>query len=201
MVRKFSTSAVREKAVSVPLKLYNIEGRYATALYTAATKQNKLDQVEKEIKTFQNLIRTEKKVNEFLFNPSYQRQAKKVAMSKLAQSQKFSDLTGNFLGLLAENGRLPKINGVLGAFSNLMSAHRGEVICTVTSAKPLAANEEKDLKAALQGFAKKGQNLQLTMKVDPAIMGGIVVNIGDKFVDMSTATKVKKYASLLKEAV
>ncbi|XP_060588719.1 ATP synthase subunit O, mitochondrial-like [Ruditapes philippinarum] len=201
LVRQFSTSAVRNKLADMPLKLYGIEGRYASALFSAATKQNKLDVVDKEINSFKALMAKENAVREFIYDPSQQRQTKMAAMIKLAQSQKYSDITSNFLGVMAENGRLPKTKGIISAFHMLMRAHRGEIVCSVTTAKPLSASDEKELRAAMEGFAKKGQKLEIEMLVDPSLIGGMVVNIGDKFVDMSIASKMKKYTSLLKEAV
>ena len=59
----------------------------------------------------------------------------------------------------------------------------------------------KEVKTALAGFLQEGQSLQLTTKVDPAIIGGLVIVIGDRYVDMSLATKMQRYSSLLKQAV
>ena len=59
----------------------------------------------------------------------------------------------------------------------------------------------KELEASLKAFTKKGQSLKVTTKVDPAIIGGMIVVIGDKYVDMSMATKINKYTSLIKSAV
>lgn len=60
---------------------------------------------------------------------------------------------------------------------------------------------EKDLQAALAAFTKKGEKILLTKKIDPSILGGMVVSIGDKYVDMSIATKIKLYTSVIKQAV
>lgn len=130
-----------------------------------------------------------------------QRTEKKVIMRQISKSQKYSELTSNFFDALVENGRLPKVDKVVKTFAKMMSSHRGEVLCTVTTATALDAGSQKDLKAALHGFAKKGQALNIELKVDPSIMGGMVVYIGDRFVDMSTATKIRKYSALLHEGV
>ncbi|KAJ8883561.1 hypothetical protein PR048_015405 [Dryococelus australis] len=63
--------------------------------------------------------------------------------------------------------------------------------------QPLDETQRKDLEAALKGFMKQGQTLLLTSKVDPAILGGMIVSIGDKYIDMSIASKVKKYSELI----
>ncbi|KAH3727869.1 hypothetical protein DPMN_053814 [Dreissena polymorpha] len=56
LVRHFSTTALKNKAVNLPLRVYGLEGRYATALYSAAVKEKKLDTVEKEVKAFQSYM-------------------------------------------------------------------------------------------------------------------------------------------------
>ncbi|KAG0412431.1 hypothetical protein HPB47_010442, partial [Ixodes persulcatus] len=103
--------------------------------------------------------------------------------------------------VLCDNGRARDVRGVISAFSRIMGAVRGEVLCEVVTAKPLDAAAEKDLEAALQMFLKKGQVLLISKTVDPSILGGMLVSIGDKFVDMSISSKVKAYTALLKQAV
>lgn len=78
-----------------------------------------------------------------------------------------------------------------------MAANRGEVVCEVITAKPLDADTKNKLESALKGFLKKGQTILLTAKVDPSIIGGMVVSIGDKYVDMSVVSKIKKYTDLI----
>jgi F-type H+-transporting ATPase subunit O len=67
--------------------------------------------------------------------------------------------------------------------------------------QPLDDALKTELEAALKSFLKQGQKLLLTVKVDPAIIGGMIVSIGDKYVDMSIATKIKKYTDIITAAV
>lgn len=184
-----------------PIHVFGIEGRYAHALYSAASKEKKLDVVEKELKHIQALLKKEPKLSEFIANPSVKRAVKRDVLSATFKKQNLSPVTINLFDALADNGRLNKLQGFFNAFSKIMSAHRGEVICTVTTAKPLEQGHLKELQAALEAFLKKGETLQLETKVDPSIIGGMVVNIGDRYVDMSMATKIKTYTNLIKQAV
>lgn len=59
---------------------------------------------------------------------------------------------------------------------------------------------KQELTAALKSFAKKGENIILQTKINPSIIGGMIVSIGDKYVDMSIASKVKKYSDLIQSA-
>lgn len=200
VARHFSTSPVSAKLVTAPINVFGMDGRYAHALYSAAVKEKKLEVVEKELKAIQDLFGREQNLAEFVANPSIQRTAKRDAVTQIFQKQNFSSLILNTFAALAENGRLNKVSGVLSAFAKIMSAHRGEVMCSVTTAKPLDEASLKELKAALQAFMKKGETLQLETTVDPTLIGGMVVTVGDKYIDMSMATKIKTFTNLISQA-
>ncbi|KAM7247975.1 hypothetical protein CapIbe_000014 [Capra ibex] len=222
-VRCFSTSVVRPfaKLVRPPVQIYGIEGRYATALYSAASKQNKLEQVEKELlrvglsselglrwyllgssQTQQpdlEQILKEPKMAASLMNPYVKRSVKVKSLNDMTAKEKFSPLTSNLINLLAENGRLNNTPAVISAFSTMMSVHRGEVPCTVTTASPLDEATLTELKTVLKSFLSKGQVLKLEVKIDPSIMGGMIVRIGEKYVDMSAKTKIQKLSRAMRE--
>jgi F-type H+-transporting ATPase subunit O len=67
--------------------------------------------------------------------------------------------------------------------------------------QPLDDALKTDLESALKSFLKQGEKLLLTVKVDPEIIGGMIVSIGDKYVDMSIASKVKRYTDVITAAV
>uniref|UniRef100_A0A4D5RA23 Oligomycin sensitivity conferral protein n=1 Tax=Scolopendra viridis TaxID=118503 RepID=A0A4D5RA23_SCOVI len=201
-VRKFSTTpAVAGKLVRTPIALFGTEGRYATALYSAASKEKKLDAVEKEITFLQNAVTKDKKFADFILNPILKKQLKKDAILAALRKQNASKITENFCQILTDNGRLNKLNGIANAFLRIMSAHRGEVLCEIISAKALDEAMKNELTAALKGFLKQGEVLKVEMKVDPSIIGGLIVSIGDKHLDMSFSSRIKTYTGLLKQAV
>ncbi|KAL6035743.1 hypothetical protein STEG23_004937 [Scotinomys teguina] len=102
------------------------------------------------------------------------------------------------MNLLAENGRLTNTQGVISAFSTIMSVHHGEVPCTVTTASPLDEAVLSELKTVLQSFLSQGQILKLEVKPYPSIMGGMIVRIGEKYVDMSATTKIQKLGKAIR---
>jgi len=118
----------------------------------------------------------------------------------VADKMKLNPLSKNLLLAVAENNRYSFLPAISTAFSTIMAAHRGEVVCEITTAKALDAGMAKEVEGALAGFLKKGEKALITYKVDAAIIGGMVVSIGDKFCDMSMATKLNKYSELLKAA-
>merc|ERR1712060_941381 len=113
---------------------------------------------------------------------------------------KMNELSKNLFLALAENGRFNLAEAVTGAFSTIMAAHRGEVVCEITTSKALDAAMKKEVDGAVAGFLTKGQKSLISYKVDPSIVGGMIVSIGDKYVDMSIASKLKKYSELIKSA-
>merc|ERR1712184_33943 len=200
-VRQFSSSAVKAALVKPPIQVFGTEGRYATALYSAASKKSQLEKVEKELSSLQAELKKNAALMEYLIDPTQNKAEKKAAVAQLMKQKKVSELVVNLFGALAENGRINKTAGVLSAFEKIMSAHRGEVQANVVTAKELSAADMKELKATLQGFLAKGETLQLTTEVDPAIIGGMKITIGDRFVDMSMASKIKTYTDLIKLSV
>ncbi|XP_026998044.1 ATP synthase subunit O, mitochondrial isoform X2 [Tachysurus fulvidraco] len=199
-VRQLSTSVVRPAArlIKPPIQVYGVEGRYATALYSAASKQKNLDKVEQELGRVATMIK-DPKLSSLVLNPHVKRSLKQKTVNDALNKAKFSPITINFINVLADNGRLSLTSDVINAFGKMMSAHRGEVTCSVTTAQPLGEANLAELKVALNGFLAKGETIKLVTKCDPSILGGMVVSIGDKYVDMSTKTKIQKLTKLIRE--
>merc|ERR1711976_1082386 len=174
VVRQFSTSAPRSHLVAAPIQIFGLEGRYAHALYSAASKEKKLDAVEKELNGFTALMGKDVKLAEYVNNPTVNKLEKRDALVGVLKKQNASNLTTNLVGAMAENGRLKSLGGVIGAFGKIMAAERGEILCTVTTAKALDASSLKEVKAAMQGFVSKGQVLQIETKVDPSIIAWLL---------------------------
>ena len=107
--------------------------------------------------------------------------------------------------MLAENGRLNETEKVIQGFQDLMTAYRGEVEVTVTSATPLDKSLVQRIESALKGsqIAAKGngKNLKIVQKVNPAIQGGLVVDFAGNTVDLSVSSKVQKLNALLEQGI
>lgn len=197
IVRSFSSSVATQQMVKPPIQVFGVDGRYATALYSAASKQKTLNTVEKDLLKFEGLLKTDKKLKEFVKDPAIKRKDKAESLKAVGTKINLSKETTNLLTLLAENGRLGYLNNIINTFKSLMAATRGEVTCEVITAKPLDADMKSKLEKALKGFLSKNQSILLTTKIDPTILGGMIVSIGDKYVDMSVASKIKKYSDII----
>lgn len=76
-----------------------------------------------------------------------------------------------------------------------------QVTCEVITAKELDADQKQKLQAVLKTFVKSNESIHLTTKVDPSIIGGLVISIGDRYVDMSVASKIKKYTDIISATI
>ncbi|KAF2862544.1 F1 complex, OSCP/delta subunit of ATPase [Piedraia hortae CBS 480.64] len=127
----------------------------------------------------------------------------------IAELQKFINVQDkdntvkNFLETLAEHNRLGALKGVCEQFATLMSAARGEVEMTITSASPLDAKIVKQLESAVSKskYVGQGKKLKVISKVNPDIRGGLVVEIGDRTIDLSVSSKMARMNQVLQEAL
>lgn len=149
--------------VKPPIQVFGIEGRYACALYSAASKQKVLEAVERDLISFQAAVKKSPTLLETVINPTIKRSLKAVALREAAAKVNYAPATGFFLEQLAENGRLKKLDAVINAFRLIMAAHRGEVVCEVISAKPLDNAQRKELESQL----KVSRNHSLRMQCSP----------------------------------
>ena len=135
LVRSFSSSSPALKQVKPPVTVFGTEGRYAMALYSAASKEKALDAVEKDLVKFQAQLAKDNTLNEFLFDPSVKKNIKADGLSGACDKLGMNKLSKNLFLVMADNGRYSHFGSVVNSFKTIMAAHRGEVVCEVTTAK------------------------------------------------------------------
>lgn len=196
--RNYST-AVKEQKIKVPVTMFGLSGNYASALYISAVKANSLDMVETELL---DLVEASKKTpifSQFMKDLSVPTDARVNAITDVCSQAKFSNITKNFLLVLAENGRLRYLESMFKRFTELTMAHKGEVKATVTSVIPLPPQEEKELRETLQDVIGQGKKVKLEQKIDPSILGGLVVEFSQKVLDMSIKTRARQMERFLRD--
>lgn len=109
-----------------------------------------MEAVEKDLVGFQVEFKKDEKLRDLLVNPTIKRTLKADALKAAAAKVNWNPATGLFLELLAENGRLKRLDAIINAYKLIMSAHRGEVVCEVITAKPLEASQRKELETQLK---------------------------------------------------
>ncbi|KAL8542295.1 hypothetical protein ACS0TY_003237 [Phlomoides rotata] len=200
--RSYASGApAKEKNVKVPLKLFGVTGNYATALYIAAVKTNTLDKVESELLSLVEASKKSPKFSQFMRDVSVSKDVRVKALTDICAEAKFSDITKHFMVITAENGRLRLIERIAERFSKLSMAHRGEIQAIVTSVIPLPPDEEKQLKETLQEILGQGTTVKVEQKVDPNILGGLIVEFDDKVFDMSIRTRAAQMERFLREPI
>ena len=187
--------------MALPTRVTGLEGRYAGAVFCAAHAANQVANVEKDLASFLATAQVSKDLAELIKNPSIPRRIKGEAMTAISKKLGVCSTTAKMLQLLCENGRIDMVGKIAGKFSLIMSASRGEVPALVTSADPLSAEQMASLAAALNKFVSKGEKVVLSTKVDESILGGLVVDVGDKHIDMSVASRINRLQTLLNAAV
>lgn len=195
-------SAAATKMVKTPVPLFGVEGRYTSALFSAASKQQKLDAVESDLKKLSNAIETDTKFRDFLYNPLANLSQKKDILNQTLKGKLgASDLTINLVNVMTETRRLKYLNSVAKSYIRMMELTRGELECTVITAKPITEEAiRKEIEGSLKGFTKN--KLKIKMKVDPSILGGMVIDFsGENYIDMSIRSKVKLYSELIQQAI
>ncbi|SNX84566.1 probable ATP5 - F1F0-ATPase complex, OSCP subunit [Melanopsichium pennsylvanicum] len=200
-----------QAAVRAPKMLDGLAGKYASSAYVAAlSKDSKtLEKVEADLKAVQSALSGSEgaKLKTFIENPTLSGSDRTKGIDQLlAQGKAKADpITHNLFTVLAENGRLGQTEKVIEGFQELMTAYRGEVEVTVTSATALDKSTVSRIESALKGsqIAAKGngKSLKIVQKVNPAIQGGLVVDFAGNTVDLSVASKVNKLNALLEQGV
>ncbi|CAA0827225.1 ATP synthase subunit O- mitochondrial [Striga hermonthica] len=160
-----SSPPANQQKVKVPLKLYGVSGNYATALYIAAVKANVLDKVESELHTLIQASKKSPTFSQFMKDLSVTADTRVKAIKDICAETKFSEITKNFLVVVAESGRLGHLERIEQRFSELTMAHRGEVKATVTTVIPLPPEEEKELKETLQHILGQGTKVKVEQKI------------------------------------
>lgn len=173
-----------------------IADRYAAALYGLADERKALDQVAEELRAVQAMLTESEDFRRLVSSPILSREDQKKGLAAIAEKAGLSDLTSNFLGLVAQNRRLFALRDMIAAYLQRLAAARGEVSAEVVSAKTLTAAQTSALQAALKQVV--GKDVAVEAKVDPAILGGLIVKVGSRMVDSSVRSKLQRLQLAMK---
>lgn len=189
-----TTSARRSFAAAAeshapPVDLYGLAARYANATYIAASKANSLEAVESELLGIKGAAESSAGFKSFLENPLISRTDKTAQVAELL-GDKTSPVTLNLLTTMAGNARLGDVGQVVDDYVTLMKAKRGEVEATIVSAEALTKTQADAVAQAMKSQFPEGAKVVLETKVDPSILGGLQIQIGDKFLDLSVGSKI-----------
>jgi F-type H+-transporting ATPase subunit delta len=174
----------------------SLAGRYAIALFELARDEKQIDIVAASLASLRQALAESDDLRELTSSPLLGREEQARAVGAVAGSLGVDPLTTNFLGVLANNRRLPQLPNVIRAYNLLAARHRGELTAEVTSAHPLNDGQVDSIKQHLR--TRMGRDIAVDLTVDPAILGGLVVKIGSQMIDNSIRTKLNNLAHAMK---
>lgn len=172
-----------------------VASRYAVALIDLAEDSKKIDKVEKDLSELSSMIAGSDDLSTMIRSPLAGQTQQEKALLSLADKAKFQDLTKNFLGVLAQNGRVAALEGIIHAFYAEVSKRRGEIAVNVQVAQDMSAKQKKDLEAAIAKTV--GSDVMLDVQVEPNILGGMIVTVGSQMIDDSVVRKLERLQSAM----
>jgi F-type H+-transporting ATPase subunit delta len=174
-----------------------VAGRYATALFELARDEGVVDTVARDLAAFDQVAATQPDVERFVRSPVFSSEEQARALKPVLESLGIGGITANFLQLVTAKRRLFAIRDIVRAFSQLVDQSKGVVRAQVTLAETPSDRVLGEIRQALKDVA--GEQVAVDVKIDPAIIGGIVVKVGSRMVDSSLRTKLNGIRTAMKE--
>jgi F-type H+-transporting ATPase subunit delta len=177
--------------------LSGMAGRYATALFELALEQNAVDAVRTDLDRFDALIAGNADLLRLIRSPVFSADEQVRALGAILDLAGVRGLSAQFLLTVAGNRRLFAVRDMIKAYRQLVARHRGEVSAEVRIAQEPSERHLTAIREALH--AVTGKHVQVDVKVDPSILGGLVVKLGSRMVDSSLRTKLNLIRHAMKE--
>jgi F-type H+-transporting ATPase subunit delta len=172
-------------------------GRYATALFELALEERAIDAVKADLDRFDALIRESADLRRLVRSPAFTAEAQSRALAAVLEKAGIGGLTGRFLQVVSANRRLFAVQDIIKAVRKLVAEHKGEVSADLTLAERPSEQHLGAIKSALNLVTKK--DVQVDVRVDPSIIGGLIVKLGSRMVDSSLRTKLNSIKHAMKE--
>merc|ERR1711935_1328292 len=148
---------------------------YTNALYAAAAKKSELLLVEADLKLFKETTKSSAALRNFVIDPSISRSKKVAGVVSLCAESGACDSTKSALSALAEGG----------------------LTAVITGAEPLEKAQLDEVMAALTKMTGGTGKVSVQTELDPSLIAGMTITFGDKYIDMSVASQVKRLNTLL----
>jgi F-type H+-transporting ATPase subunit delta len=175
-----------------------IASRYAAALYELADEGKALDSVAGDLSALKSLIVESADLANLIRSPLIDRNDKAEAMNSVLKQAGSDDLTRRFIGIVARNNRLFALPAMIDAFLAELAERRGEITAQVASARTLSEEQLAKIAETLQ--TALGGRITLEQRVDPSLIGGLVVRVGSRMIDASLKSKLQRLQVAMKGA-
>ena len=172
-------------------------GRYATALFDLAREESAIDAVQADLDRFAALLAESADLARLVRSPVFSAAQQGKALAAVLEAAGVGGLAERFLKVLAANRRLFAVGTMIADFRKLVAHHKGEVVADVTLAERPSEAQLAAITAALR--AVTARDVQVAVRIDPAIIGGLIVKLGSRMVDSSLRTKLRSLKHVMKE--
>jgi len=169
---------------------------YANSLYQASVANKKIEKVAKDVDSLQQLIREDSQIVTYLSNQIWQADSKRQAIAEISKKLKLTDEVTSCLDILADNGRMSELYGILDEFKHIYYKQHNIEEVEVLTVKPLSAAQDKKIKTLLEKKLAKKVLVNYTIK--PELLGGLVVKYGSSMIDDSIAGKLNRLEIIMK---
>jgi F-type H+-transporting ATPase subunit delta len=161
---------------------------YARALFDAALEENRVEPVREQLAQLVEAEREVPELRELLRNPQLDQRARKAALEDLLSDG--DELLRNFLLVLVDKGRTGQLEEIAREFERLVAEHEGVIHAELTTAVELSDEEARELLGQIEKAS--GRKVEATRKVDPGLIGGIVLQVGSHRLDASVRGRLQR---------
>ena len=173
-----------------------LAGRYANALFELARDQKAIDAVSTDLASLRRALETSADLSRLVRSPVFSAADHAKALTAILEKMGANALTTKFVLLLAQKRRLFVLLPIIAAYERLVARSRGETEAEVTATRALSDGEIAELKSVLK--SKLGKEPRLHAKIDPTLLGGLVVKVGSRMIDSSLRTKLDGLRAAMK---
>lgn len=163
---------------------------YAQALMSIARDNDAADQVGEEVAGLLEVLAGSDDLAQFLANPLMDADVKKAVLRQVAEDS-VSPFFLSFLLLLVDRGRVSLLGEILGQYQALLREINQTVLADVTSAIELSEEQKAEIKQRVAGFTN-ANNVELSVQVDPSLLGGLIVQVGSQVIDASLRGQLRR---------
>ena len=160
---------------------------YARSLFEVAKEQDKLDEVREQLGQLADAVDQIRELQLFFFSPYFSTEEKKQGLDRAIEGA--DPIVRNFLELLVEKHRMPALLRIRREFDRLWEQENKLLPVTITSAVALGDETVRSIGDAIG--QQTGQRVELTTKVDPDVLGGLVVRVGNSILDASIRNRLE----------
>ena len=170
--------------------------RYAAALFDLADERRILDEAAANLRQLKAMMTESAELSRLIRSPILSREGQGKAVVALAERAGFAPLVRDFLAVVARNRRLFAVPAMIEAYLENLAERRGEVTAEVAAAQALSATQIDLLREQLRRSV--GRQVAIDVRVDPGLIGGMIVKVGSRMIDGSIRSKLQRLQMAMK---